>query len=142
MRRILALRAEVVRLQCESLAHEHLPIAVDGDAGDERVLLGKHPLCQAEAVAFQSRGHRASYGRYAGSDDFARKIVLAASENRRIARRRALLKYHHRWCSSEGVDPRREQCPAIRLSRPPGVGAREGMFPLRFSEIGAGSPRP
>ena len=58
MRRQRALRAEVLARLDDAAAEQLLPEAVDGDAGDERVVLVDQPSREAEPVDRQVVAHR------------------------------------------------------------------------------------
>src|SRR5262245_44301624 len=82
-----ALGAEVFDRFHYDDAEEHLPQAVDGAAGGERVGAVDEPACQAEAIVRRARRQRGHGGGEAGRYFRAFLVVLAAQKDVDVARR-------------------------------------------------------
>ena len=77
----ISLCAEVLGSHHKACSKDHLPIAVYGNAGGERVLGIGDPTCQAESV-LREFGRKFHDTRGRGSfDRFARFVILAAHQN-------------------------------------------------------------
>ena len=84
---VFALCAEVGGRSHEAGAEEHLPDAIHGDAGGERVLAHGDPVGEAEAVGRRAvRAAAGQDGGRGGGDFFGRLRVVAAVEDERFAR--------------------------------------------------------
>ena len=98
-------------------AEEHLPVAVDGDAGGQRVLGSTQPLRQAEPIGRWRRpGQRRQRRRACRRVTFSPFLsYCAADEDERVARLRHLL-HHHRVGDRPFLVPRSASA-ARRLGR-------------------------
>ncbi len=79
----LALVSEIHDRVCQTAAEENRPVAVDRDAGGQRVIVAQHPVGQAQPVGGRTFGQRGQEGGDAGRDDlvFFRRVVGAAVED-------------------------------------------------------------
>ena len=95
MRRGRALGAEVLNRLDQAPAEEHLPPAIDGHAGGERMPRIDKPAGQRQPVGGDTCGQRRQPGRHARLDSVAGLVVLAAVEYVRLPRRVEVGHHHH-----------------------------------------------
>src|SRR5262245_4871059 len=77
----VALIAEVLGCFDDARAESHLPYAVDGDAGGERILAVDEPTGQTEAIGGSAFGQWVQRGGHEAFDAFAGLVVSSPNRN-------------------------------------------------------------
>ena len=103
MRRLLALRAEVVDGFYQPGAEKRLPQAVDRHAGGQRVFLADDPAGQPQAVVGSILRQGRQNGRNAAPHFFQRRVIGAALQH--VGRPRLGQFLHHHHGGNAGLEP-------------------------------------